>query len=475
MAKAFVIDRTVLRSDPKAVLSFADNVVIIPGHVVDELENQPEGGEALRIIDELMGTGDISKGVATPGGGVIVIDNRSQMQNNSLIRPTTNDNTLICVALRWRDIIRSRQQSPQQKTRKTQNAQKPEPPESIVHRFAVNEIRVVSKRWGFRVKASSYGIPADDYFHNKMVQSASEISSGMAIIQVNPGNFREFSRLLCESGPAGTLREDFDGLISTPELYANQCCVFEADQGKNILAIYKDDGEESPRFIHVSKPQPGLGVQPRNIGQAFELALLRDPLIKLNAITGVAGSGKTLLSLLAGLEAVVGTRNSQLLIYRPNVEIGRELGFLPGTLEEKMEPWKRPIFDAFKLLDKEETGLKDKKSAFNIKGLLKTGQISIEPINFIQGRTLQDEFLVVDEAQNLTPNEITMVATRVGERATLVLTGDVKQVANEALDVGTNGLTHVVKGMCGDPLFGHITLKDSVRSKLAQSVVMRLQ
>ena len=106
----------------------------------------------------------------------------------------------------------------------------------------------------------------------------------------------------------------------------------------------------------------------------------------------------------------------------------------------------------------------------------KGGQISIEPINFIQGRTLQDEFVVVDEAQNLTPSEMTMVATRVGEKATLVLTGDVKQIrANEALDVGTNGLTHVIKGMCGEPMFGHITLTDSSGSKLAQSVILRLQ
>ena len=115
MPKAFVIDRTVLRSDPRAVLSFANNVVIIPGHVVDELELQPEGGETLRIIDGLMGTGDISKGVATPDGGVVVIDNNLHLSNNTSLRPTTNDNTLICVALRWRDIIRNRQQAPSRK------------------------------------------------------------------------------------------------------------------------------------------------------------------------------------------------------------------------------------------------------------------------------------------------------------------------------------------------------------------------
>ena len=476
MAKAFVIDRTVLRSDPKAVLSFADNVVIIPGHVIDELELQPEGGETLRIIGDLMGTGDISKGVATPDGGVVVIDNRLHVPNNTSIRPTTNDNALICVAMRWRDIIRRRQEQRQhQKSHGAPNGQKTEAAENIVQRFSVNEIRVVSKRYGLRVKTSSYGIPTDDYQHNKMVQSASEISSGMIAIPVSQGHFKDFSHLLCVSGPAGTSREDFNGLISTPELYPNQCCIFEGEEGKNVLAIYKGDDERPPRFVHVPKPQPGLGVQPRNIGQAFELALLRDPLIKLIAISGIAGSGKTLLSLLAGLEAITGGRNSQLLVYRPNIEIGREFGFLPGTLDEKMEPWKRPIFDAFKLLDRDESRLKEKKTAFGIRGLLKSGNISIEPINFIQGRTLQDEFVIVDEAQNLTPSEMTMVATRVGEKATLVLTGDVKQVANEALDVGTNGLTHVIKGMRGEPMFGHITLKDSVRSRLAQSVVLRLQ
>ena len=128
------------------------------------------------------------------------------------------------------------------------------------------------------MKASSYGIPTDDFLHNKMVQSASEINSGMITIPINLENFKEFSRLLCENRFAGTPREEFNGLIPTRELYPNQCCIFEAEQTKSMLAIYKDDGEQPPRFVHVQKPQPGPGVQPRNIGQAFELALLPIPL-----------------------------------------------------------------------------------------------------------------------------------------------------------------------------------------------------
>ncbi len=478
MAKVFITDRTPYRSDAKAPLSFEDNVVVIPGHVIDELELQPEGSEVLAVLDGLKAKGDLSKGVATPNGGVVIVDNRINRPNDLALRPMTNDNILIGVALKWRDLLRSKRQQPQKPHQRSNRAF--DATENIIQHFSLSEVCVISKRPSLRLKASSYGIPADDYRHNKMVQSPSEISSGMVTIPVNPNNFSELCRLICESGAAGTTREVLNGLIITPELYPNACCVFEAE-GKSILAIHKSDDDHPPRFVHVPKPKPqpqmADGIQPRNIGQAFELALLRDPSIKLVALSGAAGSGKTLLPLLAGLEAIRDGENSQLLVYRPNIELGKELGFLPGDLDEKFAPWMKPVFDQFKLMNKTESKSKDaKKNSFNINGLLKEGRISIEPINFIQGRTLQDEYVLVDEAQNLTPEQITMVATRAGERAKIVLGGCVTQVANkEILDMGNNGITYMIKVMHGDSLFGHITLEKSVRSLLSQRVVERTQ
>jgi len=477
MVKCFVLDTSVLIHDPRAALNFADNVVVIPFAVLEELNELKESKRdaafyaqmANRVLDGLREKGDLSKGVATPGGGVVVSDSENYSPSGLAIKPTTADNAIICTGHKWQQRV----------GRQRQKGQKRGVIERIIERFPISEVRVVSKDFSLRVKSVSCGVPADDYQHDKRVKSADDIYSGLATIPTSAGNFKEFSRLLCGGGAEGTPQEEFDGLVAFPDLFPNQCCVFEVEPGKNVLAIYKNGGGRAPSFVHVPKPpQNARGIQPRNIGQSFALALLRDPSISLVTLSGIAGSGKTLMALLAGLESVTAGTHSELLVYRPNSELGKALGYLPGTPDEKFAPWKRPIMDNLELLanggELKPGDSKPKKPFFNIKGLLNEDKISIEPINYIQGRSLHYKVVIVDESQNFRANEIAVAITRAGKGTKVILTGDVKQIAENYLDAASNGLTHAIEGMKGESMFGHITLTGSERSELAELAAKRL-
>ncbi len=495
MAKiVYILDTSVPATDPRAPLILSEgNVVVIPFPLLEELDGlksssrdiAPYARQAIRVLDDLRSRGDLSKGVATPGGGVVIVDSKYATPSDLIIQPNTPDNIIICTAYKWLQHVRRRQSQqpkpsrPPQQRRQKGETRKRDIVDLILDRFPATDVRVVSRDFNLRVKAASCGITAEDYQHDKAVRSEDEIYSGMATIPIAAGNFKEFSRLLCQNGPAGTTLEDFDGLVAVPKLFPNQCCVFETDDNRNVLAVYKDDNA-APRFVHVPKPQQqsGRGISPRNTEQAFALALLRDPSITLVTLSGIAGGGKTLMALLAGIEAIseTGPQNG-LLVYRPNTEIGEKMGFLPGSLDEKFEPWKRPVIDALELLaNGAELAPKDSgksKKLFNVEAYLKQ-KISIEPINYIQGRSLHGKYVIVDETQNLRPGDVTAVITRIGKGAKIVLTGDIKQIANDYLDAASNGLTHVIQNMCGERLFGHITLRESERSELAELAARRL-
>ena len=251
MVKCFVLDTSVLIHDPQAALNFADNVVVIPFAVLEELNELKESRRdaalyaqaANRVLDGLREKGDLSKGVATPGGGVVVSDSEAYSPTDLIIKPTTVDNGIICTGRKWQQ--RAGRQRPKNQKRGVV--------ERITQRFPIGEVRIISKDFSLRVKSVSCGVPADDYQHDKLVKSADDIYSGVATIPVSAASLKEFSRLLCESGVKGTPKEEFDGLVAFPKLFPNQCCIFEVEQGKNILAIYKDDGGRAPFFVHVPK------------------------------------------------------------------------------------------------------------------------------------------------------------------------------------------------------------------------------
>jgi PhoH-like ATPase len=490
MVKIYVLDTSVLIHDYRSPLNFGDNIVIIPFVVLEELDTHKESRRdtamparrAIRVLDELREKGNLIKGVATPGGGILIVDGKNYSPTDISIRPTTADNIIICTGYKWQQYIRQQQPLHHQKA-KRETKKRDNVVDWITQHFQIGEVKIVSKDINLRVKSEACGVATEDYKHDRTIKSENEVYSGIIHIPITPGNFKEFSGMLCDSGPAGTLQEDFDGLVAFPQLIPNQCCVFHTPDGKNVLAIYKRNGDA--RFVHVPKPSIGkghVGVVARNIEQAFALALLRDPSISLITLAGIAGGGKTLMALLAGVEAVIQGPYSQLLIYRPNTELGEPMGYLPGTLDEKFEPWKQPIIDNLELISAGgETGPKDGKSdtkskkwQLDIKGLLSQKKISIEPVNFIQGRSLHYRFVIVDETQNFRPGDIAKVVTRIGKGAKIVLTGDIQQVVNDYLDASTNGLTHVIEGMKGENLFGHVTFVDSERSELAEIAARRL-
>ena len=225
---------------------------------------------------------------------------------------------------------------------------------------------------------------------------------------------------------------------------------------------------EMQRVVPVNKPKDGVwGVRSRNKEQTFALDLLLNDDIKLITLVGKAGTGKTLLALAAGLQKVTDENvYSRLLVSRPVFPMGRDIGYLPGTVEEKLNPWMQPIFDNVEYL----MGLshKDKKSGRGVHELVDMGILQIEPLTYIRGRSIPQQFMIVDEAQNLTPHEIKTIVSRAGNDTKIVLTGDPYQIDNPYVDATNNGLVHVVNRFKAEKIYGHVTLSRGERSELAE-------
>jgi len=232
--------------------------------------------------------------------------------------------------------------------------------------------------------------------------------------------------------------------------------------------------------VPVTNPRkPVFGVLPRNLQQTMALDILLDDEIKLVTLLGAAGSGKTLLALAAGMaRTVTENRYDRLLVARPIMPLGRDLGYLPGDVQEKLSAWMQPIFDNLSYLLTTRGGgsqTPDSKSPEQrIQQLMKDGTLVMEPLTYIRGRSIPNQFLIVDEAQNLTPHEVKTIASRVGEGTKLVLTGDVAQIDNPYLDTSSNGLSFMVEALKGHGIVGHVSLAKSERSELASLVAERL-
>jgi PhoH-like ATPase len=245
-----------------------------------------------------------------------------------------------------------------------------------------------------------------------------------------------------------------------------------AQPAHTLLARY-NAGSTSLQPLHRA-PKAKLGrIQSRNREQTFALDLLLDPEIQLITLVGKAGTGKTLLALAAGLHQVADERlYERLLVTRPVISLGKEIGFLPGDLEEKMGPWMQPIIDNLDFLlgggEAAGRGSSNRAPRSNWTDLKGMGLLDVEAISYIRGRSIPRQFMVVDEAQNLTPHEVKTIVTRVGEGTKIVLTGDPYQIDNPYVDAESNGLTWLVERFKGQPLAGHVTLQRGERSELAE-------
>jgi PhoH-like ATPase len=327
---------------------------------------------------------------------------------------------------------------------------------------------LVTKDTNLRIKADAVGLIAQDYTSDRV--AISDLYPGFCEVWVDA---EQMDRVKLPPGLA------VDGLVLEAPLQANEgvTLIDRAQPAHTLLARYNAATASLQPLQRAPKAKLGR-IQPRTREQTFALDLLLDPSIQLITLVGKAGTGKTLLALAAGLHQVADERlYERLLVTRPVISLGKEIGFLPGDLDEKMGPWMQPIIDNldFLLGGSEEEGRGAARAAGSHRGprsnwtdLKGMGLLEVEAISYIRGRSIPRQFMVVDEAQNLTPHEVKTIVTRVGEGTKIVLTGDPYQIDNPYVDAESNGLTWLVERFKGQRLAGHVTLVRGERSELAE-------
>jgi PhoH-like ATPase len=305
-----------------------------------------------------------------------------------------------------------------------------------------------------RIRGDALGLDTVDYDSEKI--DIQELYSGSAELDVSPKQIDSFYA-------DGSLALDTTGL----DLHANEYVLLRNKDNHAQTALGRWDGPLK-KVLPIKKLREGVwGIRPRNKEQHYALDLLLNDDIKLVTLVGKAGTGKTLAALAAGLQKVVEENVFQkLLVSRPIFPLGRDIGYLPGDIEEKLNPWMQPIYDNVEML----LGLNksDKKEGRNYAELIDLGYIEIEPLTYIRGRSIPNQYMIVDEAQNLTPHEVKTIITRVGDGTKMILTGDPYQIDNPYVDAANNGLTTVVERFKDEAIAGHVTLTKGERSILAE-------
>jgi len=312
----------------------------------------------------------------------------------------------------------------------------------------------VTKDVNLRLRADALGLKAMDYEAGRI--DIDELYSGITELTVKGGDVDAFYA-------QGSLA--LNGASST--VVPNQYVLLRDQDSPSHTALGRFD-TAAGKLVPLRKMRDGVwGIRPRNKEQHCALDLLLADDVKLVTLVGKAGTGKTMLALAAGLQKVVEERTySRLLVSRPIFPLGRDVGYLPGDLEEKLNPWMQPIYDNVEFL----MGLSrtDTKNGRSYRELIDLGFIEIEPLTYIRGRSIPNQFIIVDEAQNLTPHEVKTIITRVGESTKIVLTGDPDQIDNPYVDATSNGLTTIVQKFMGQGIAGHVTLTKGERSPLAE-------
>ncbi len=433
MKKIFVLDTNVLLHDPRAIFSFEDNDVIIPIVVIEELDKFKKGIDEIgrnarqvsRILDEFRQKGKLSQGVQLEGGGSLRVElNHQSPQSlpNELIA-TKADNRILATAFNLK------------------NDNLP--------------VVLVTKDTNLRIKADALGLRAEDFESDTI--TIDELYSGETEIPVEPGAVEEFYT-------RGELKPPAD-----PKPFPNQFAMIKNSANPSQTALARFSQQKNALVPIVSTKHGVWGINSRNKQQQFALDLLLNDDIRLVTLVGKAGTGKTLLALAAGLDRTIEARTFQrLVVSRPVFPLGKDIGFLPGDIEEKLRPWMQPIRDNLDFLMGASASAGRVKGKKDLQSLFDLGMIEVEPLTYIRGRSMPNQYLIVDEAQNLTPHEIKTIITRAGEGTKVVLTGDPYQIDNPYIDSESNGLTFVVERFKEESIAGHITLFKGERSDLAE-------
>jgi PhoH-like ATPase len=431
VVKHFVLDTNVLIHDPRAFLQFADNEVVIPIFVIEEIdqfkkeasERGRNAREVARLLDALRdGGARLADGATLESGGRIRVMSAARAVPTTLRESQIADHLILMVALDVRD------------------ANKGEP------------TIFVTKDVNLRIRADALGLTSMDFEAESI--DIDELYSGMTELEVSGGDVDAFYT-------TGTLE------LSQAGMKANQYVLLRDRDSSSHSALGRFEAT-ARRLVPLRKLRDGVwGIRPRNKEQHCALDLLLADDVKLVTLIGKAGTGKTMLALAAGLQKVVEEQvYSKLLVSRPIFPLGRDVGYLPGDIEEKLNPWMQPIYDNVEFL----MGLSkaERKNGRSHAELIDMGYVEIEPLTYIRGRSIPNQFIIVDEAQNLTPHEVKTIITRVGEATKVVLTGDPYQIDNPYVDATSNGLTTVVEKFKGEPVAGHVTLSKGERSALAE-------
>lgn len=431
-----MLDTNVLLQDPNAVFSFADNEIVIPAVVLEEVDSKKrymnEIGRNARhvskLIDGFRQTGKLHEKIQLDNGGTLRIElnHRSFQELQEIFIEKTNDNRILAVA----------------KNIALEEAEK-ENGRSVI---------LVSKDALLRVKADALGLHAEDFLNDRVVEM-DHLYTGLKELYISI----DLLRLFYEKGQIN-YREHLD-----IKLYPNQFLIMKDELGSSASAL----GIVDPTATYIKKMKNNhdsiWGVKPRNAQQTMAIELLFRKDIQLVTMIGKAGTGKTLLALAAGLMQTEDLRMyKKLLVARPIIPVGKDIGYLPGEKQEKLRPWMQPVYDNLEYL------FNTKKPGELDAILAGMSSIEVEALTYIRGRSIPEQFIIIDEAQNLTKHEAKTILTRVGERSKIVFMGDPEQIDHPYLDEYNNGLTYVLEKFKDEAIAGHIKLVKGERSELAQ-------
>jgi PhoH-like ATPase len=430
--KNYILDTNVLLHDPNSLLSFQDNTVLLPIEVIEEIDRFKREATELgqnarcvsRTLDGLRGAGRLSEGVDLPNGGRLrIIVQKAKPANNggAIFSSDSVDNRILSTALA---------------------INKSEPKGQTI---------LVSKDINLRIKADALGLLAEDYENDRVL--IKDLYTGMIELSISADKMAAFRA-------NGELE-----LNGGKQYFPNEYCTLTDETNPKRTALTKVD-TSGKKLVPIIDCREGIwGIKPRNREQHFGFDALLDDRIKLVTLMGKAGTGKTLLAMAAGLKRTVMDREfRRLVVARPTISMGKELGFLPGSLDEKLAPWMQPIHDALEMLGDLNMGHEHRRS----NDLMRSGSIVVEALSYIRGRSIANQFMIIDEAQNLTPLEVKTIITRVGSGTKIVFTGDPYQIDNPYVDSSSNGFNFIVSRFRTEPVAAHIEFQKGERSELAE-------
>ena len=434
----YVLDISVLLYTPDAIFDFPMKEVLLPVSILDALEPlRQDLGEKGRvanlvskILDECRQLGNLVEGVSLPNGGKLRIELADPETEAIPFNFNSRNPSNRILAVAW---LLSRENK---------------------------DVVFVSRDENLRTKANTLNVPTISYQGRRIDDS--NLYSGIHHCEVSKKKLRNLNQQSIIS-----IEEVKSELDENIKFFPNQGLLLNNPEvpEEDVLAIYN---QSKNKFLTVSKEQGVWGIRPRNLEQRLALALLVDPNISIVTLSGKAGTGKTLLALAVGLQQMmVDNIYSRMLVSRPIFPMGRDLGFLPGDTQEKLSPWMQPIFDNLELLINNTSEKKSSKRD-SYQELIERGMLVVEPLTYIRGRSIPNQHMIVDEAQNLTPHEMKTIVSRAGDGTKIVLTGDPNQIDNTDVNLSSNGLSTLVERFKGSQLAGHVRFTSVERSALAE-------